>query len=284
MESGLNPANPAAHRLRFEGFVFDLAAGELWRGAERVKLQRQPATVLALLLRRPGEIVSREEIREALWGAETHVDFDQGINWCIRQLRKVLEDSALEPRFIETSARQGYRFIAAVSPAFVDQDAPSRSPRRRMRALPALAAALILMVGLLWHGSPRPSRTLLILPIDNFTGDSAADFLASARTDYLISAVGAVAPNRLHVIDRPTAAKFKKTGECIIKMGQQLHADFVFVGSIERVASGYRLNGGIFRVSDNTQVWTAGASGLSMTDRELVSLPDRLAEAVLSRS
>ncbi len=100
--------------LRFGIFELDYRTGELRRGGVGVKLPPQPFKVLWLLASRPGEVVSREEIREALWGADTFVDFDSGLNFCINQIRRALHDSAESPRFIHTLPRRGYRFLATV--------------------------------------------------------------------------------------------------------------------------------------------------------------------------
>ncbi|HSL84128.1 MAG TPA: winged helix-turn-helix domain-containing protein [Thermoanaerobaculia bacterium] len=131
-------------RYRFGEFELLPASGELFRGGERVPLQHQPAELLALLAREAGRAVSREEIREEIWGAETFVDADQGINYCIRQIRQALEDDAAEPRFVETVPRVGYRFLA---PVVVEEGpgAPGEPRRRRSRALRigAVAAALV---------------------------------------------------------------------------------------------------------------------------------------------
>ena len=101
----------------FGAFAFDNATGELWREGRRVRLQRQPSRLLELLTSRPGEVVSRDEIRLALWGEDTHVDFDRSLNFCVAKLRSALRDNAASPTFIETLPTRGYRFIAAVAPA-----------------------------------------------------------------------------------------------------------------------------------------------------------------------
>src|SRR5579862_983423 len=100
--------------LRFDVFELDAGTGELRRQGERIKLQPQPFRVLELLVRRSGEVVSREEIRERIWCDDTFVDFEQGLNFCIRQIRDALGDSADAPRFIETLPRRGYRFLRPV--------------------------------------------------------------------------------------------------------------------------------------------------------------------------
>src|ERR1700687_4893627 len=97
-------------RLRFGVFELDLRAGELRKHGLRVRLQEQPFQVLAALLEHPGEVVTRDELRERLWSGETFGDFDQGLNTAINKLREALGDSAGNPRFIETLPKRGYRF------------------------------------------------------------------------------------------------------------------------------------------------------------------------------
>src|SRR5580700_6559013 len=101
--------------LRFGVFEVDVRAGEVRKQGVRIKLQEQPFHVLSVLLRRPGEIVTREELRAQLWQSDTFVDFDNGLNTSINKLREALGDSADSPRFIETLPRRGYRFIAPVT-------------------------------------------------------------------------------------------------------------------------------------------------------------------------
>src|SRR3954465_9458502 len=105
----------APGRVRFGVFEADLRAGELRKHGSKIRLQEQPFQVLALLLERRGEIVSRDELRNRLWTADTFVDFDHGLNKAINKIRETLGDSAASPRFIETVARRGYRFIADVA-------------------------------------------------------------------------------------------------------------------------------------------------------------------------
>src|SRR6059036_3892980 len=103
--------------LRFGTFEVDLRAGELRRQGVRIKLQEQPFHVLAVLLQRPGEVVTREQLRSENWSADTFVDFDNSLNTAINKLREALGDSADNPRFIETLPRRGYRLIAPVTEA-----------------------------------------------------------------------------------------------------------------------------------------------------------------------
>src|SRR5690348_1623685 len=112
------PLRPS--KIRFADFTFDTASGELWRGDRRVALQRQPSRLLELLIAKPGELVGRDEIRAALWGDDTHVDFERSLNFCVARLRSALRDDAADPRFVETVPTRGYRFIAAVEPQAAD--------------------------------------------------------------------------------------------------------------------------------------------------------------------
>src|SRR5689334_4702364 len=110
----MNPSPATPRTIRFGLFEVDLAAAELSKRGRKVPLQDQPLKVLALLLRCPGELVTREELQRALWPDDTFGDFDEGLNKAIQKLRQALDDSTESPRFIETLPRKGYRFIAAV--------------------------------------------------------------------------------------------------------------------------------------------------------------------------
>src|SRR5437867_13095837 len=113
--SAMQQANDSPERLRFGVFEIDLRAGELTKRGLRIRLQEQPFQVLAMLLERPGELVTREELREKIWG-QTVVDFDHGLNKAVNKIREALGDSAENPRFVETVASRGYRFLADVTP------------------------------------------------------------------------------------------------------------------------------------------------------------------------
>jgi DNA-binding winged helix-turn-helix (wHTH) protein len=110
------------HRISFGDYELDCRSGELWKGKREIRLQPQPAKLLVLLASRPGEVVSRAEIQKALWGEDTFVDFEHGINFSIKQIREALGESAEKPRYLETVPRMGYRFIAAI-----EGDAPRHS-------------------------------------------------------------------------------------------------------------------------------------------------------------
>jgi DNA-binding winged helix-turn-helix (wHTH) protein/TolB-like protein len=275
----MESASPSG-RFAFAQFVFDTRSGDLINGAHCARLSRQPALVLRLLIEGAGEVVSRHDIRQALWSSDTYIDFDQGINWCVRELRKALGDDAAHPCFIETIAKQGYRFLPRCSPAEKVHAISGPRPlllRSRATAV-ASFSALLVIVALILLSAHRGAPTLLVLPLDDYTGNTHRGHLADARTDYLISSLG-TDPSHLRVIDRPTAYKFKNTGECIIHLGKQLHADYVLVGSIADSGQGARFSGGVFRVADNTQVWTR-ADADALNDAAMSELPNAIKAAL----
>src|SRR6202142_908346 len=173
--------------LRFGTFELDLRSGELRKQGLRVKLQEQPFRVLAVLLRRPGEVVNREELSSQIWPADTFVDFDNGLNTAINKLREALGDSADRPRFIQTLPRRGYRFIAPVttidrSVSIGDGGPAATNPilKWRIAGLGAICLlAAIASLGLFWRS--RQARrftekdTIVLADFANTTGDPVFD-------------------------------------------------------------------------------------------------------------
>ncbi len=125
----------------FGAFHFHPETGELFRSGERVEIQNQPARVLELLTRRPGELVTREELRETVWGGETYVDFDRSLNFCVRRIRVALGDSTRSPLYLETLPRRGYRFLAPVT---IGKGASAKRTSKHSRLLSLAAAAFVL--------------------------------------------------------------------------------------------------------------------------------------------
>jgi len=111
-------STPASNRLRFDSFELDLRSGELWKHGTRLRLQDQPFQVLRVLLERRGEIVTREELKQTLWPADTFVDFNDGLNTAVKKIRDLLGDSPEHPRYIETIPKRGYRFVGHAALAF----------------------------------------------------------------------------------------------------------------------------------------------------------------------
>lgn len=244
-------------RLRFGDFEFDKETGELWEAGAEIRLQPQPARVLAILVARHGELLTREALQQHVWGENTVVDFEQGLNWCIRRLRETLHDTPVDSKFIQTVPRRGYRFVAEVTGlAPIAQTSISVPWRQRRNAV--LAASIVLLVGVLSGMMLTHSHrnvTVLVLPFDNLSverGGPAYEDIVSAE---LTSGLARRDPARLSVIDPMTARKFKNTHECIIKIGNQLGADYVLVGDVQQSNRAVKVDAQLFRVSTNRQVW-----------------------------
>src|SRR5271168_724108 len=188
-------ATAGTRKTRFGAFEVDLRSGELYKHGIRMKLQDQPFQILALLLERPGDVITREELRQKLWPADTFVDFDTGLNSAIKKLRDVLSDSADEPRYIETLPRRGYRFIAPVENGAAPVSAPVelrvvpvpnlRKPRqpwyqRRLVVAAGIATLLVVAALVTWRVFfARPALTeadvILVASFVNKTGDPIFD-------------------------------------------------------------------------------------------------------------
>ena len=186
------PSPPlSAKTLRFGAFELDLEAQQLRKAGVLVRLQPQPFKVLAVLVGRAGQVVSREDLRRELWGDETFVDFEQGLNFCIRQIRVMLGDEAQAPRYVETIPRRGYRFIAQVNG--IDgaaqretEERPSAwswflNDGRKLAWATALAAVVVTLIAAAVVGHvrrPPPLTTkdyLLVSEFVNNTGDPIFD-------------------------------------------------------------------------------------------------------------
>jgi len=158
----MDRSQSSAETVRFGVFELDLRAGELCKQGVRIRLQDQPLLILQTLLERPGEVVTREELRAKIWSADTFVDFDHGLYSAMKRLRDALGDSADNPRFIETLSRRGYRFIAPVDgapqPSQVPSPMPSEHPpvlEATKEAQPPRSATKVVLAGLCSHGGPR---------------------------------------------------------------------------------------------------------------------------------
>jgi DNA-binding winged helix-turn-helix (wHTH) protein len=142
----MKSTEPYSRTIRFGDFEVDLRAGELHKHGVRIRLQDQPLKILTTLVERAGDVVSREEFRQALWPADTFVDFDHGLSAAVNKLREALCDSADHPRYVETIPRRGYRFIAEVDgfvapPTVAEPQAqPAPPPRPQTLLRPALLA------------------------------------------------------------------------------------------------------------------------------------------------
>jgi len=269
-------------RIAFDRFEFDPATGELWREGTRVPLQPQPSRLLALLLARPGEVVTRDEVRSALWGSEIHVDFDRSLNFCVAKLRAALDDNATEPRFVETVPTRGYRFVAPVS-APVTASAAERAEHadRKPWHVAAAAAVIVLAAAIVFarilqlsSGTPK----VVVVPFQNETGSADFDRLAKGVSDATVARLAEV--DGLRVIGNASGLVFTFRPPDMKAMGESLGAQYLVLGQMKRDDRGMRIVAHLIRVSDQTHVWahTYDTDMLDLSQQS--SIADAIARAV----
>jgi TolB-like protein/DNA-binding winged helix-turn-helix (wHTH) protein/Tfp pilus assembly protein PilF len=285
--------------LCFGSFEVDLGSRELRRQGLKIGLQDQPFRLLALLLERAGEVVTREELRDKLWPADTFVDFDHSLNTAVRKLREALGDSAETPRYVETLARRGYRFVAPVAepgptaPLAQSADAEVASPpppttaRLPPSARRALVVAAVLASAALvayWVGGrPRPRTqpgrrlTLAVLPFDNLSGDADQEYLSDGLTEEMITQLGRLEPDRLKVTARSSTWKYKHAERDIDRLRMELGADYVLEGSLRRAGERVRVTAQLIQAVDQTDVW---AETYERDLRDVLVLQSEVARAV----
>jgi len=257
--------------LRFGVFEVDLRAGELRKRGLKVRLQEQPFQILAMLLEHPGEVVTREELQRKLWRADVFVEFDQGLNNAIKKLRAALGDSAENPRFVETLARHGYRFLARVNgadlPAAVNAVAPEAMRRRARTAVLVLVAMLAVLSLAVWqwtrtHAKSLSGKTMLaVLPFDNLSGNPEQDYFSDGLTEEMIAQLGNLDPQRLGVIARASAMQYKHSPKGAAQIGRELGVDYLLEGSARRADGRVRITAQLIQVSDQTHLWAESYEG-----------------------
>jgi TolB-like protein len=211
-------------RIRFGPFEVDPQSGELRRLGSKVNLQGQPFQVLAVLLERPGEMVTRDELCTRLWPADTFVDFERGLNKAINKLRAALSDNAGKPRFIETLPLRGYRFIAPV------ESLPETQPR----CTPQI-------------------DSLAVLTLENLSGDPSQEFFSDGLTEELICALANI--SSLRVISRTSAAAFKGSRKSLPQIAKELGVAAVVEGTVARSGQAVRVTVQLILAADDSHIW-----------------------------
>jgi TolB-like protein/DNA-binding winged helix-turn-helix (wHTH) protein/Flp pilus assembly protein TadD len=282
IRAGELPASSAAAPglARFGSFELSChAGGELRRGGVRIKLQELPLRLLTVLLEAAGAVVTRDELRQRLWPADTYVDFDHSLNTAIRKLRTALDDSAETPRFIETVARHGYRFIAPVEwviPAASAAPPRRASPHLRRRVwIAAAAIALLLAAGAMLYRSrstfaPTPIRAVAVLPVAN--SDKTLEYLSDGLTEVLINSLSEL--RDLRVMARTTVFHFKGKPLDPKRIGRDLDVPAVIVGTLQQSANQIRIQVELIDVSDGAQIWgkqySGGRTALVALQRQII--------------
>ena len=284
---------PRPPSVRFGPFAFNPATGELWRDGRRVRLQRQPSRLLELLVAHPGDLVTRETIRAALWGDDTHVDFERSLNFCVAKLRSALGDNAATPAYIETIPTRGYRFIAPVAvdaPGASDASPATRSPARRTppvdpRTLLLIAVVVIAAVAITGlkgfvntrFGTPK----VVVVPFRNETGSPELDRLAKGVSDATVARLAD--SKRLRVIGNASNLTFSFRPPDMKAMGESLGAEYLVLGQMKKDARQMRIVAHLIRVSDQTHVWASTYDGETLDLPQQAMVANAVAAAVEAR-
>src|SRR6266702_650355 len=205
----LEEFRPSHGTVRFGIFELDADAGELRKQGTRMKLQEQPLQMLQILLQRPGEVVTREELQQKIWPSDTFVDFDHGINNAIKRLREALGDTAETPRYVETLPRRGYRFICCT-------EVPKKTAARRI-------------------------QSLAVLPLENLSRDPEQEYFADGLTEALITSLAKI--SALRVISRTTAMQYKGVrNQSAREIARELGVDAIVEGTVLRSGDRVRIS------------------------------------------
>ncbi|HEU4936900.1 MAG TPA: winged helix-turn-helix domain-containing protein [Vicinamibacterales bacterium] len=285
MHTRLGPSS-----VRFGQFELDRVAGELYCDGRRVRLQEQPRQILIALLERRGEVVTREELRERLWKSDTFVDFEHGLNTAVKKVRQALGDSAESPRFIETLAKRGYRFIgdvqslepaglAADSPPVPTSVVPNLTVRRwvgRRAFWVATAIVLASAAFAIWSFSDR-SNSLAVMPLRVLTASGTdSDYLGVGIADTITTRLA----NTREIALRPTSAvmPYKDAQSDPAHIAKSLGVRHLLLGTIQATPDSYRIGLQLVQ-SDGVVIW---GHTFNEPATGLLPLQDRIADEVVA--
>jgi TolB-like protein/DNA-binding winged helix-turn-helix (wHTH) protein/Flp pilus assembly protein TadD len=262
-----------ADRIRFGPFELDPKAGELKKGARRVRLQDKPLRLLVALIEARGEVVTRDELRERLWPGNVVVEFDAGLNNAVNKLRAALADSAGEPEFIETVDRRGYRFVGALaepapptaavaeSPMSVSQ--PAKRPMRWRWSVAAAGGLLLVAaaVALLYPrlGAGPEIRSLAVLPLENLSSDGDQEYFSDGMTDALISQLANI--RSLRIISRQSVMRYKRSVVPMPAIAEELGVDAVIEGTVLRSGERVRVTVQLVQARSDRHLWSEQYEG-----------------------
>jgi len=298
---------PLTSVVRFGTYEVSLQTGEVRKAGVRIRVQQQPMKLLEILLERPGEVVTREELRSRLWPSESFGDFDQAVNIAIAKLRSALGDSAENPRYIETVPKRGYRFIADVSVVVADSrtkrpesaagDLPGRQlghqlkgagsavghkppawPTRRIIVALVLVLSLPILAVWLSRSHDRPPtgiRSLAVLPLDNLSGDASQDYFADGMTDELITDLAQI--SALRVISRTSVMAYKGARKPLPEIARELNVDVVVEGTVLRSGDQVRITAQLIQAPADKHLWARSYEG---NLRDTLALQKQVARAI----
>ena len=284
--------------VRFAQYEVDLRDQTVRLNGVPVALQEKPLQLLLALLEHPGQIVSRETLRNRLWPVEAFGAFEDGLNTAVRKLRIALDDSAETPQFIETIPRRGYRLIAPVSTVPLPNDAielatPAAVPEKHTAIRWPLAAALaVIIAGGLWAGEQwwtkkhvpqdQPVRSLAVLPLVNLTGDPAQNYFVDGITDELTTSLAQLGaqPGGLRVISETSAMHYRGTSMPLPQIAQELGVEAIVEGSVTRFGDKVRITAQLIDAREDRHLW---AESYERSADDVLSLQHEVARAIADR-
>ncbi|MCU1313280.1 MAG: Adenylate cyclase, partial [Acidobacteriaceae bacterium] len=292
--------------IRFGIFELEPRTGELRKAGRLVRLRPQAFSVLAILASHGGQLVTREDLQEQVWGSNAPVDFEHGLNLCIREIRAALNDDAESPRYIQTLPKRGYRFIAPVegNPPAIPEFAPSvelrvaaETPRSTKSLLTprllAVIAAAVVSLGLFvltvivlggWGDRiqaffSRPIRSIAVLPLENLSGDAQQEYFTDGMTDALITELGRMGtePDALRVISRTSTMQYKRIRKPLQEIAKELNVDAVVEGSVQRSGERVGINVQLIDARTDRHLW---ARAYERDLGDILSLQHEVAQAI----
>jgi TolB-like protein/DNA-binding winged helix-turn-helix (wHTH) protein/Flp pilus assembly protein TadD len=282
--------------IRFAEYNLDTRTGELRKGGAALQLHAQPLQVLLLLLEHPGEVVSRDHLRSALWPDDTFVDFEDSLNHAVRRLREALADSPENPHFIQTIPRHGYRFIYPIEGGAELAPQEEARPvwwqqRSRMVALVAGAAAVSLALLFAFNVAglrerilrtvgavrepPLQIQSIAVLPFENLSGDPAQEYFADGMTEELITDLGKI--SALRVISRTSVMRYKGSRKSLPEIARELNVDVIAEGAVQRSGNRVRITAQLIQALTDRHLW-AGTYDRDL--RDVLVLQSEVASAI----
>lgn len=288
------PPQDYSQIIRFGPFELDVRSGELRKGGIRLPVQGRPIQALAILVRTPGQLVTREQLHDELWSSDTFVDFEHGLHNAIARIRAILGDTAETPRFIETLPRRGYRFIGTVEALTPSAEQPLEAPARNsetpLLAAPAandpagqtpstwgnrpavwsrrggvltIAGLAVMIVAALvvmrvppigTRVVPPPMDSLAVLPLQNLSGDPEQEYFADAMTEALITELAHI--KALRVVSRTSVERYKGTRKTLPEIAAELKVSGIVEGAVERAGERVRISARLIRAANDQPVWS----------------------------
>jgi len=274
----------------------DLASYELRLNGRRVRMERQPLDLLIYLVQRKGQLVTRQEIIDKLWGQDVFVDVDGGINAAIRKIRSALKDDPASPRYLETVVGKGYRFIggveivAAGSAPAAEPEADATATAAPLRALKGrtavVAVVIVALAALAAVGLPRwifvrrtappPGiHSIAVLPLENLSADKEQEYFADGMTEELITDLGKI--SALRVISRTSTMQYKGAKKPLPQIARELNVDAILEGAVLRSGNEVRITAQLIDASTDRHLWAESYEG---SLRDVLALQSKVAQAV----